>query len=278
MSPLPQPPEALRDLAWRAEQAGLHAAASPRETQVDGWLIRLSPGKARRSRCVNALGSTGELPLDELLVRCRRSFEHAGLPVLFRITPFSRPEDLDAWLDARGWKAFDPTDVKVLPSLESVVLPAALSDAVVGNTEAPAQLRALSADDYARLVGAQRGSSQEDIRGHAERLKSAPIRHQAFCLHRADGEALAYGQIAMDGTLVGLFDIVTVDQHRGQGHGRHLCAALLIEARRQGATQAYLQVAVDNTPAQALYAGLGFLPAYRYHYRSDDPSTWPDGH
>ncbi len=277
MSRLPAPPEALRDLAWRAEEAGLHAAASPRETRVDGWLIRLSPGKARRSRCVNALGSTGELPLDELLVRCRRSFEQAGLPVLFRMTPFSQPEALDDWLDARGWKAFDPTDVKVLPSLDAVALSAAPSDGLGGSVDAPPQLRALSPEDYAVLVGAQRGSSPEEIRGHAERLKTAPVRHQAFCLHRADGEALAYGQIAIDGTLVGLFDIVTVDKHRGQGHGHRLCAELLIEARRQGATEAYLQVAVDNTPAQALYAGLGFLPAYRYHYRSDDPSTWPEG-
>ncbi len=277
MKRLAQPPQALRDLAWRAEEAGLHAAASPRETEVDGWLIRLSPGKARRSRCVNALGTTGQLPLDELLVRCRRSFEQAGLPVLFRITPFSQPESLDTWLDERGWKAFDPTDVKVLPSLEALTLATSAPGATSSPVGAAPQLRALSPDDYAALVGVQRGSSADEIRGHAERLKSAPVRHQAFCLQRADGEALAYGQIAIDGDLVGLFDIVTVDQHRGQGHGRHLCTALLIEARRQGATQAYLQVAVDNAPAQALYAGLGFVPAYRYHYRSDDPSTWPQG-
>ncbi len=266
MSRLPLPPEPLRALAVRAEEAGLYAAASPRETRIDGWLIRLSPGKARRSRCINALGSTGEMPLDDLILRCRRSFEQAGLPVLFRITPFSQPEALDDWLDARGWKAFDPTDVQVLPGLDH--LTASTSDAT---------LHALSPDAYAALVGTQRGSSQEEIVGHAERLKTAPVRHQAFCLQQPNGEALAYGQIALDGDLVGLFDIVTVAAHRGKGWGRVLCTELLIEARRQGATEAYLQVAVDNAPAQALYAGLGFQPAYRYHYRSDDPRTWPDG-
>ncbi|MBB3196770.1 GNAT family N-acetyltransferase [Roseateles terrae] len=244
----------------------MHAAASPRETRVDGWLIRLSPGKARRSRCVNALGSTGELPLDDLIVRCRRSFEQAGLPVLFRITPFSQPAALDDWLDARGWRAFDPTDVQVLPHLDHLV-----------PTSSGATLQAMSADAYATLVGSQRGSSQEEILGHAERLKTAPVRHQAFCLQQPNGEPLAYGQIALDGTLAGLFDIVTVAAHRGQGWGRTLCTELLLEARRQGALEAYLQVAVDNAPAQALYAGLGFQRAYRYHYRSDDPRTWPEG-
>ncbi|WP_431264458.1 hypothetical protein ACQ859_02435 [Roseateles chitinivorans] len=76
----------LDALARRAELAGLNAASAPREAQVEGWLLRLSPGKAKRSRCVNALAG-GTLPLDDLLRRCRPSFEQAGLPLILRITP-----------------------------------------------------------------------------------------------------------------------------------------------------------------------------------------------
>ena len=36
----------LDALACRAELAGLNAASAPREAQVEGWLLRLSPGKA----------------------------------------------------------------------------------------------------------------------------------------------------------------------------------------------------------------------------------------
>ncbi|WAC74065.1 GNAT family N-acetyltransferase [Roseateles sp. SL47] len=263
---LSAPAAALRDLAWRAEQAGLNAAASPRETLIEGWLLRLSPGKARRSRCINALGTTGQLPIDELLARSRRSFEQAGLPVLMRMTPFSQPPELDAWLASRGWKAFDPSDVKVMPSLE-------LLDTSDGQEASP--LMALTREAYADQVGRLRGSTPEEIHGHAERLRTAPVPHQAFCLQADDGSPLAYGQIAVDGSIVGLFDIMTSPEHRGQGHGYRLCAALLRTARQQGASEAYLQVAADNTPAQSLYARLGFQHAYRYHYRSDDPRAWP---
>jgi [ribosomal protein S18]-alanine N-acetyltransferase len=47
------------------------------------------------------------------------------------------------------------------------------------------------------------------------------------------------------------------DAQRG-GVGRALLAALLAEAERQGVTKVLLEVAVDNGPAQKLYASFGF--------------------
>jgi hypothetical protein len=41
----------LSALALRAERAGLDASAPPQQTDIDGWLIRLSPGKACRWPC-----------------------------------------------------------------------------------------------------------------------------------------------------------------------------------------------------------------------------------
>ena len=43
-----------------------------------------------------------------------------------------------------------------------------------------------------------------------------------------------------------------------RGIGRRLLEALLEEARRRGAGQVLLEVAVDNAPAQKLYAAYGF--------------------
>ncbi|WP_238007567.1 ribosomal protein S18-alanine N-acetyltransferase [Dactylosporangium sp. AC04546] len=43
-----------------------------------------------------------------------------------------------------------------------------------------------------------------------------------------------------------------------RGIGRRLLQALLAEARARGARQVLLEVAVDNAPAQKLYAGYGF--------------------
>ncbi|MDM4768476.1 GNAT family N-acetyltransferase [Pelomonas sp. SE-A7] len=248
----------LATLAKRAEEAGLNASAPPQEAQIDGWLLRLSPGKAKRSRCVNALAQ-GRLPLPQLLDRCEAAFAKSGLPLIIRITPYSQPPDLDLQLQRLGWFEFDAADVMVRASLDHL----------------PQRhlLRAIDNPAYARLVGRLRGSSETEILAHAERMQHAPRPYQGYLLEGPDGELQACGQIVVDEDMVGLFDIFTPPEKRGQGHAKALCEALLREARAQGAYRAYLQVGTDNKVAQRLYASLGFEFAYRYHYRSKDPSA-----
>lgn len=255
---------ALAALAQRAEQAGLNASAPPQEAWVDGWLIRLSPGKAKRSRCVNAL-QAGSLPLDELLARCQASFDAAGLPLVLRITPYSQPADLDRQLAGRGWFEFDAADVMVRSSLADAHRPGLPEGQV---------LMALDASSYAQAVGLLRGSSDIEIAAHAERMQASAVPYQGFLLQRScDGALLCCGQFAREGDLIGLFDIFTPAEQRGQGHGEQLCRALLRQAASQGARAAYLQVGAENAVAQRLYARLGFVTAYRYHYRAKDPAA-----
>lgn len=54
---------------------------------------------------------------------------------------------------------------------------------------------------------------------------------------------------------------IAVDQgHRRRGLGRRLVDELLTSAQRRGCCQALLEVAADNAPGLALYAGRGFAP------------------
>lgn len=243
----------MSPLALRAELAGLDASAPPQQADIDGWLIRLSPGKAKRSRCINALRE-GSLPLDELLARCQQAYDAAGLPLAIRVTPWSQPADLDDRLTAKGWGAFDAADVMLL-------------DALVPDTS-PVPLQALSAPAYAATVGALRGSTAGAIDAHAERIANAPVTYQGFALNDGTGQLLACGQMVVDGDLVGLYDIASAVPR--QGHADRLCRALLTLAHAQGARQAYLQVGSDNAIAQRLYTRMGFVFAYRYHYRSPE--------
>jgi ribosomal protein S18 acetylase RimI-like enzyme len=243
----------LQALALRAELAGLDASAPPQQADIDGWLIRLSPGKAKRSRCINALRQ-GKLPLENLLARCKQAYDDAGLPLAVRVTPWSQPGNLDELLAAKGWGSFDAADVMVLDNLTP--------------EGAPVAIQAQDAATYAATVGALRGSSQAAIAAHAERIANAPVRYQGFVLKDAEGALLACGQMVVAGDLVGLYDIASAVPR--QGHGERLCRALLTLAHAQGARQAYLQVGSDNDAAQRLYARLGFVFAYRYHYRSPE--------
>lgn len=246
-------------LLARIEDAGLNASAPPEQRVLGGWVLRLSPGKAKRARCVNALG-VGRLPLDELLQRAEAAFARAGLPFIVRITPFSQPPDLDQRLAERGLARFDDTRVMVCTALEALGPAAWPGDCML---ELPGH------DAFAEAVGQLRGSPLAQRQAHAERLRASPVPYTGAVV-RHGGQVLACGQIAIEDDLVGLYDVFTAPAARAQGLGTALCLHLLALARSRGARCAYLQVDADNKPARRLYRRLRFVDAYAYHYRGDD--------
>ena len=129
-----------------------------------------------------------------------------------------------------------------------------------------AEMQPLAAEPFAQCVGALRGSPLSQRQAHAHRLANAPVPFSGWMCKR-DGVVLACGQVAIEGDLAGLYDVVTATARRGEGHARRLCAHMLAHAARAGAKAAYLQVEADNAPARALYRRLGFVDGYAYHYR-----------
>ncbi len=247
-------------LLSRIEDAGLNASAPPQQRWVDGWLLRFSPGKAKRARCVNAVAA-GRLPVAERLVACAQVFAQAQLPLIVRITPFTLPAGLDALLEQQGLRRFDDTLVMVLADLPAA---ASMSPGIT--------IQSIGLDAFAQRVGGLRGSPLSQRQAHAQRLQNSPVPFSAFEL-RADGEAVACGQFAIEGDLVGLYDVFTAEAARGRGHAATLCRHLIDQARQRGARHAYLQVEGDNHAARSVYLRLGFADGYAYHYRTRDPAA-----
>ena len=250
-------------LLSRVEDAGINASAPPQQRWVDSWLLRFSPGKAKRARCIQAVAN-GRLPLAERLALCAAVLAEAGLPMVVRITPFSRPEALDASLAELGYHRLDETLVMVAAQWPAQAEPLPMG----------CQLERVGHTAFAEAVGSLRGSAAGQRAAQAERLAASPVPYQGWVLRRAgDADVLACGQTATEGDLVGLYDVFTHPAVRGRGLARRLCAALLDNARADGARLAYLQVEADNAPARAIYRRLGFVDAYRYHYRMPDPDA-----
>jgi GNAT superfamily N-acetyltransferase len=250
------------ELLSRIEDAGLNASAPPQQRWLDGWLVRFSPGKAQRARCINAVAA-GRLPLADKLATCAALYRLAGLPMLFRLTPFTQPPELDAQLTERGFEAIEDTRVMVCPTL-----PGKAGGAL------PAGLRAESVDleAYAYIVAEQRDTSTEGRQAHAQRLRHSPVPYRAQVLRSTDGQVVAGGQLALEADLAGLYDVFTAPAWRGRGLSYWLCARLLVQAAEAGARIGYLQVDAGNAPARAVYRRLGFVDAYAYHYRRAPPA------
>jgi len=242
----------------RIEDAGLNASAPPQQRWLDGWIVRTSPGKARRARCINAVAA-GRLGLDRKLELAAAVFREAGLPMVMRMTRFTLPTDLDAQVAARGWDEVDDTRVMVRCDLGGAAPPA---------LPAGMQWVRLGAAPFAQAVGALRGSPPAQIEAHAERLALCPVPYQGYAICRQDDQAvLACGQFAREAELVGLYDVFTRGSERGQRLAGVLCERLLSLAALEGAKVAYLQTEAANHPARQVYRRMGFADAYSYRYR-----------
>jgi ribosomal protein S18 acetylase RimI-like enzyme len=244
------------------EDAGLNASQPPEQLLVDGWLLRFSPGKAKRARSVAAITS-GRGGLEEKLAGCRAYYERAGLPLIFRITPFVQPAVLDGFLQEQGFSAFDESRVMVR-ALES----RPLDDA--SGARASIEFRALDVGAFADLVGRLRQSPHEQVRAHERRLRACMLSESALRLGAfVDDAPVAVGQTMIEGDLAGLFDIVTAVAQRGRGYASALTTRLLQVARDRAAQTAYLQVDLENSGARRLYTRLGFVDRYAYWYRQE---------
>ena len=242
----------------RVEDASLNASAPPQQRWMDGWLLRYLPGKARRSRSINAV-AVGRLSLADKLAMAAAVYRDAALPMIFRVTCYTQPASLDDELAALGFVVMDPTLVLIcsrLPTNVECTLPPGTHWA------------ALNGDTFAEAVGALRESPPEHRRSHALRLQHSPVPYQGYAICRdGDGAVLACGQFAREGDLVGLYDVFTEESARGQGLATLLCERLLSISATEGAEIGYLQVDAKNEPALAVYRRLGFQDGYGYHYR-----------
>jgi len=235
----------------RLEELTLNSSAPPGQLLYDGWLLRFSPGKAKRARSINPVYPS-RLPLGAKVIHCERIYGERGLPAIFRISMLTQPAELDGLLEMRGYERFDLTDVQ-----SAAIYPAVLAGPEVQHPRLEA---------WFDMVGDLRGSPVPQRGAHLARLASLPLEMRPVAIVES-GVAMATGLGILEDGHVGLFDVVTRKEARRRGFGRTIVAALLRWGWERGARFSYLQVDAGNAPALALYGRFGFKQAYRYWYR-----------
>lgn len=229
--------------AWPAHQTLL----------IGGWSVRLGRGYTKRANSASALWPDGSF--EQVRGVIEAIYQRQGLKPVFRLSPLAG--DADAVLADAGYRMIEPVSIMRCaldaPNEDSqgVVVHAQASQAWLGGFAAATGLSASARSRHEAMLSAL----------------ALPAGH-ATLYH--DAQAVAHGLAVLERGMVGLFDIVVAPAHRGRGFGRALTRGLLAWGRAQGASQAYLQVAIANTVAANLYRRLGFEPVYQYHYRVHD--------
>jgi ribosomal protein S18 acetylase RimI-like enzyme len=242
----------------RLEEISQNASRPDRGLMIDGWSVGLSPGLAKRSRCVNAFyPSTRDF--DKNLAAARNAFASAALPCIFRITPFVSDSQLDDRLDALGYVKYDEALVQAVNLLD-----------VQFDYLRPCAGKILNQPDLsvaASWVGEMRGDDPREIAGLAARWRLSAASVSADFMFDDAGERVARSVSITEEHHVGIFDVGTAAAHRNRGYASALLAYQLRSAMTAGATIAYLQVKADN-PARQTYERFGFRTVYEYWYRA----------
>lgn len=247
-------------LIRRIEEASLNAWPAHQSLLDRGWLLRFADGYTRRANSVNpvyAVESEGESEVLERVARCEAHYRTHKQPTIFKLTPLVQPAYLDELLATRGY----------IKEAMTMVRQRNLADPMLVNeTQGVVQIEDTISDiwikNFAQFSDLKDGQVTA-LRGILHNI--APT--TGYATLRVNGEVVSCGLAVVEGTIVGLYDIVTATAARGRGYGVHMLATLLAWSKEQGAMLAYLQVMDNNLPAKRLYDKLGFTELYSYWYR-----------
>ncbi|WP_136603932.1 GNAT family N-acetyltransferase [Paenibacillus dokdonensis] len=240
----------------RIEEYALNAWPTLQTLVYDGWLLRFADGYTKRSNSVNAIYNMSGDNLALKIIKCEELYRKAELDAVFKITPFV-PASLDQTLEERGYKLADPSTVMIL-ELDTAAMPK------LTHVEVSESLTPKWVDTFTSF---HNGLSERNQAAMKKMLSQTVLQTGYFTLYQ-ESMPVACGLGVIEDQVVGLFDIVTSEQHRNQGYGEQLILNILQWAKENGTTHSYLQVVQNNAPANRLYEKLGYREIYSYWYRS----------
>lgn len=225
---------------------------------VAGWLVGVSGGLTKRANSAvppTAPDGAADVTAVEAV---EEVYAAHGLPSTVRLSPERHP-DLDRTLAGRGYRAVGTTEVLVAPLTGAgSPLPAAQPPGLT------CELTPEPGDAWLALWLSTRDGDLELAR---RLLRSCP----AGYLDARDEHGVAgVARVAVVDGWAAISCVTVAARARRAGVGRAVVGEALATGADLGAQHAFVQVEVDNVPAQALYAGLGFTTVDRYHYRRAD--------
>lgn len=271
-------PRPIRTSDIRAlEATAAHSWPGVEHEWVDGWLLRSGYGYTNRANSAVPLGNFGAFSSSPSGGFATAGFATTATVTLDRISRWYADRDLTPTLVLPdrivpippGWRTYGESQVMAV-DLGNVMLPEGPSIVSVDPTPNRGWFEMYCTHDP-RAVASPAAAEvlttvHNGILGFAS-LGDSP--NPDFGAHHGIPLAIARGSItdAPDGRRwIGLGGVEVAEAHRRHGLGTLICAELLRWGRSHGATHAYVQVAVQNTPAIATYRSLGFVDHHRYRY------------
>jgi ribosomal protein S18 acetylase RimI-like enzyme len=241
-----------RGLPAEIEAAAVRAWPALETADLDGWVWRYASGGSLRANSVSTLAFRGT-DVDAAVREAERLYRAKGAPCRFTISEVSEPVDIDARLAGLGYERSEPH--------------VTMAKAVAVAANAPADVT-VSADLGPEWLAVYLSGLTPSRREAAPAILAGLPARRAYLSCRRSGAVIGSGLSIADGRLASVQCMATLASARRQGAARAVLSAIEAWAARQGCTHLYLQAESANASAVALYEGVGFGVAGRYHVRT----------
>lgn len=224
------------------------------EVEWDGsWVRRASNGYTQRANSAQCFDPADDDRVEARIEAAVAWFTARNLRPIFRVNALTGPR-LNAALDAAGWVDIDHSHMFAAP-LGPVIADPRGSVSGVLDADFLAAQQALRSYDDSRLA---------KLRAVLAAMTVPAI---GIVVRGSDGRPVSSALMAVADGIVITGNVVTDPAERRKGYAGAMMRTGLAWARANGAAVAALNVAADNAPAHALYAGLGYVHQYDYVYR-----------
>jgi len=259
------------------EELSLNAWPSHKIELYDGWLIRFSHNYTHRTNSVEQVGMS-LIPVEEKIAYCEAQYANYHTPSIFKINPLIDPS-FDKLLESKGYEIQHVTEVMTMDmarlnayeplhvEYEYYGRNSGLPSSIYYPNETIVQLRDRITDDWIDALFRLNGTSNPTLRRIVPSMYKAIPKETIVASVELNGRTVATGLGILDRNHIGLYAIYVDASCRKKGMGRCITSAILTEAKKKGATNAYLQVVKGNTNAKHLYTTLGYEDFYTYWFR-----------
>lgn len=240
------------------EEISLNAWPSHKSELYDGWLIRFSHNYTYRTNSVEQVGSSS-IPVEEKINYCETMYANYHTPCNFKINPLLDPS-FDTLLSQKGYEIRHTTEVMTMPLDHFIEYP----------NQTIVQLRDRITDEWITSLFHLNGTTDPTLLRIVPSMFKEIPKETIVAFAEIEGRTVASGLGILDRGHVGLYAIYVDACYRHKHLARAICSAILSEAQKKNAQNAYLQVVKGNTAAKTLYTSLGFSDYYTYWFRSKE--------
>lgn len=236
------------------EELSLHHWPALQTIVYDGWLLRFAKGYTKRANSIQALYPS-TIEVEYKIAFCEQKYTSLNQPVVYKLTSFSEPSNLDGLLEQRGYELVDSSSVLLLDLAQASV--PSYPDVEIERLLTKKWLDQLS------TIQPEIGNQQQIMMEILRNILAPTV----YISLKKEGQVIGCGFGVIENGYIGLYDIYIAADYRHQGYGKELLLHLLAYGQEQGAKYSYLQVVQQNKAAMHLYQKLGYKEMYSYWYR-----------